>query len=699
MNSSPPQIAELGSRARAHFEQGRLREARTDYEELCRRCPQDPAAWHMLGVVFGSLGDLDNAVHCASRTTQLAPSAPAGYRNLGHFLLQLGRAAEAEASFRKAVSLTPDQAADHANLGVALASQGRHAEAIDCYTRAAALNAADPVVRFNLAAACHAIGRGPDAIRHYEQALQLAPDEPRYLAGLASALRDCDRDEQALGVWLRVAQRVPDDLEALLNIGGIYRKYGRLVEAHQIYERAVRVAPDDTAPSMYLGLTQLDLGNNDKAVQCFEDVLFHDPNNAEAQYNRALSLERSGHMDEALAGYERIPPGDHGLDLLGARACILEKLGDFAAAHALLDSALQSGSAGLRSLDAYARLCRHFGECDQAIERIEARLRAPDLDDTEQRHLHFRIGELYDRQKRYDEAFRHFEAGNRLKGYRYNGAEDARYVDRLIETFSQQVFADLPRIDPVGDVTPIFIVGMPRSGTTLVEQILASHPQIHAGDELPFITRIVNAARVRNGQTRGYPDYLPWLTEADCAEMAWAYLDELRTLAPGAAYVTDKMPHNFPYLGLMRRLFPNAPIIHCLRDPVDVCLSCYFQDFASSHNYAYDLTHLGQHYRQYQRTVAHFRDVLQVSMYENRYEALTDDPETGSRALVAYCGLPWNDACLRFYKSGNKSKTASYDQVRQPIYKRSAQRWRNYERHLGPLFVALEIAPASVRSD
>lgn len=698
MNPLTPQIAELVSRARVHFEQGRLREAREGYEELCRRCPEDPAAWHMLGVVFGSLGDADSAVRCASRTTQLAPSVPAGYRNLGHFLLQLGRAAEAEASFRKAVSLAPGQAADHANLGVALATLGRHAEAIDCYTRAAALNAADPVVRFNMAAAWHALGRWSEAIRHYEQALQLAPHEPRYLAGLASALRDSGRDEQALGVWLRLVQSVPDDVDALLNIGSIYRKYGRLAEAHQIYERAVQLAPTDTSPSMYLGLTQLDLGNNDKAVQCFEDVLARDPHNAEAQYNLALSLERSGRMNEALATYEHVPPGDHGLDLLGARACILEKLGDFEAAHALLDSALQSGAVGLRSLDAYARLCRHFGECDQAIERIEARLRAPDVDDTEQRHLHFRIGELYDRQKRYDEAFRHFEAGNRLKGYRYNGAEDARYVDRLIDTFSPQVFANLPQIDPAGDVTPIFIVGMPRSGTTLAEQILASHSQVHAGDELPFITRIVNAPRVCNGQARGYPDYLPWLTESDCAEMAQAYLDELRALAPGAVYVTDKMPHNFPYLGLMRRLFPRAPVIHCLRDPVDVCLSCYFQDFASSHNYAYDLTHLGQHYRQYQRTMAHFRDVLKVTMYENRYEALTEDPEAGSRALVEYCGLQWEDACLRFYESGNKSKTASYDQVRQPIYRRSAQRWRNYEGHLDALFTALEITPAAAGS-
>jgi tetratricopeptide (TPR) repeat protein len=359
---------------------------------------------------------------------------------------------------------------------------------------------------------------------------------------------------------------------------------------------------------------------------------------------------------------------------------------------------IESGTAGLRALNAYARLCRRFGECDRAIDLIEARLQSGVDDENEQRNLHFWVGELHDRQKYYDEAFRHFEAGNRLKHYKYNVADDERYVDTLITIVSSEVYACLPSATPAADVTPIFIVGMPRSGTTLVEQILASHPDVHAGDELPFIARVANIARTCAGRALGYPDYLPYLTQADCEAMAKAYLNELRALAPGARFVTDKMPHNFPFLGLMHRLFPNAPIIHCLRDPVDVCLSCYFQNFASYHNYAYDLTHLGQHYRQYQRTLAHFRDVLRVPMFETQYESLVDDPEARSRALVEYCGLPWDERCLRFYESDRKSKTASYDQIRQPIYKHSSQRWRNYEKYLTPLFDALAITPLSTES-
>jgi len=689
MELSPPQIAELGSRALAHFQQSRLNEALADYERLCRLCPRDANAWHMLGVVYGTLGDPENAARCARQTTLLAPSVVAGYRNLGHFLLQLGRAAEAEASFRKAVSLSEGDAMDYGNLGAALASLNHHDDAIACYEKAIALNPADPVVHFNLGAACHALARWHEAAQHYERASQLAPGESRYLIGLATALRASGQDEQALAAWLRVLQLVPNDLEALRNIGAIYSEHGQLAAAVKIFTQATKAAPGEIGPLMDLGLTHLDLGNTDKALDIFCDILAREPQNAEAQYNRALALERSGLVEDALGAYEQILPGDHGLDLVGARACILEKLGDFEVAHELLQPVIASGMAGLRSLDAYARLSRHFGECDQAIERIEARLKSDEVDENEQRHLHFRIGELYDRQKRYDQAFQHFEAGNRLKRYRYNAADDERYVDRLIEVQSQELFASMPSASPASDVTPIFIIGMPRSGTTLVEQILASHPEVHAGDELPFIARLATTARTSAGQALGYPDYLPYLSQTECESMARAYLDELRTLAPGAAFVTDKMPHNFPFLGLMHRLFPNAPIIHCLRDPADVCLFCYFQDFASYHNYAYDLTYLGLHYRQYQRTMTHFRDTLAVPMFEAQYESLVDDPETRSRALVKHCGLPWDDRCLRFYESGRKSKTASYDQVRQPIYKRSSQRWRNYEKHLQPLFDVL----------
>lgn len=548
-------------------------------------------------------------------------------------------------------------------------------------------------MHFNLGTACQALGQWEAAVRHYADASRLAPAEARYLGALAAALQASGRGEHAIAAWMQVLQLVPDDLQALRNIGAIYYQYSRFPEAVASYRRAVQAAPMDAAPLLDLGYTLMEVDSLDEALDCFSAVLRMDVRNAMALYYRAYVHERMGLLDQALAGYAEVPPEGHDLDLVGARAGVLEKQGDFAAAHALLAPEIASGRAGLRAFDAAAKLCRHFGDCNEVLEHMEARLRSGKVGESEQRHLHFRAGELYDRQRRYDQAFAHFEAGNRLKHYRYSADEDARYIDRLIEVQSPELYARLPTVAPAPDITPIFIVGMPRSGTTLVEQIVASHPDVVAGDELIFLSRIASRARGHAGGSYGYPDYLPNLTQRDCEEMAREYLDELRGIAPGAAFVTDKMPHNFQYLGLLSRLFPNAPIIHCRRDAADVCLSCYFQDFASYHNYAYDLTHLGQHYRQYERAMDHYRNILEIPMLENWYESLVDATEEMSRVLVEFCGLTWDERCLRFYETGQKTKTASYDQVRQPIYKRSTQRWKHYEKFLQPLFDALAAAP------
>jgi len=682
-------IAALGALAREQFQEGRLKESLQNYDQLCRLCPREPEAWHMLGVVYAALGESEKAVQCARKTVELAPKVISGYRNLGHFLMQLGRADEAEGYFREAVSLSGGAPADRGNLGAALARLNRHEEAIACFEAALTQVPDDAELHFNLGATWHALGRWPAAVDQYERASRLVPEEPRYVRAFAVALQANGEDTRALEAWSSYLQRYPGDADALCAVGAIYFRHGQFTAAANFYTQAVEAAPDLLQPRMDLGLTQFELGNADRALECFERMLVLDPTHPQARFKRAVALELCGQLERALAEYEKIGAGDHGLDIVGARAGILEKRGDFKSARDLLEPALSNGTLGVRSLDVYARLCRHFGNCDRAIELIEARLSSPDIDEDGQRHLHFRIGELYDRLERYDEAFAHFDAGNRLKNSRYSAEQDIQYVDHLIEVLSAEVFAAIPSAEPDVAPTPIFIVGMPRSGTTLVEQIVASHPDVHAGDELPFITRIANTTRKCAGQTLGYPDYLPHLSRNDCQEMAHRYLDELRRLAPAARFVTDKMPHNFAFLGLIHRLFPNAPIIHCVRDPVDVCLSCYFHDFAGLHNYAYNLADLGQHFLQYRRMLAHFRDVLAVPMFDMQYECLVDDPEAGSRALIEYCGLPWDARCLRFYESERKSNTASYDQIRQPIYKRSSHRWCNYQGHLEPLLHAL----------
>ncbi len=245
---------------------------------------------------------------------------------------------------------------------------------------------------------------------------------------------------------------------------------------------------------------------------------------------------------------------------------------------------------------------------------------------------------------------------------------------------------------------PVFIVGMPRSGTTLVEQIISAHPAAYGAGELPDIIGLVRALPgfLRNNR-EPYPECVGELNENAEFALSERYLEKIR-LSPGdPERVTDKMPHNFLHVGLIALLFPNARIIHCTRNPVDTCLSCYFQDFMGRHTYAYNLEDLGYYYGEYRRLMAHWREVLPMQFMDVNYEELTANAEANSRRIIEHVGLPWDERCLEFYKTGRNVATASYDQVRQPIYRKSVERWRNYEQHISPLLSSLEQAGVEIR--
>jgi sulfotransferase family protein len=238
---------------------------------------------------------------------------------------------------------------------------------------------------------------------------------------------------------------------------------------------------------------------------------------------------------------------------------------------------------------------------------------------------------------------------------------------------------------------PLFIVGMPRSGTSLVEQILASHPQVHGGGELDVMFKAATAAMQklsRQGWAE-FPQYFNRLSLGTADELADIYLQPLIALNPAAQRITDKMPLNFLHVGLIALLFPQSRVIHCRRDPMDTCLSCFMTDFAAGNEFSYDLTALGHFHRQQERLMAHWKSVLDLPIFDVNYEQLVSDPQPQTRRLLEFAGLSWNDKCLRFHENDRFVNTASNEQVRRPMYKSSVQRWKNYEKHLIPLQAAL----------
>ena len=360
------------------------------------------------------------------------------------------------------------------------------------------------------------------------------------------------------------------------------------------------------------------------------------------------------------------------------RGVLLEQEGRFAEAIQHYETVRRLKPTHLKSL---ARLIALRPD-DACVKNAEQLLATAAMDDDDRSKLHQGLGKYYDRQRCFDQAFGHFSAAKDVLR-KHSGEFDAQalagFFDALIESFSAGHFASA-RHGGSSNQRPVFIVGMPRSGTTLTEQILASHPSVFGAGELKGIPEIVKALQP------GYPQCVASMDARQLQGLALSYERSLEGVAPAAAIrVTDKLPVNFMHLGLIATLFPNARVIHCRRDPIDTALSCFIELFKLKRDFTTDIRNIGQYYLQYERLMAHWSKVLPLPLHEQRYEALVADPEAGSRELIASCGLPWDDACLNFQGVARAITTPSRWQVRQPIYSTSIGRWRNYERQLEPL--------------
>ncbi|MCP4040650.1 MAG: sulfotransferase, partial [Gammaproteobacteria bacterium] len=332
---------------------------------------------------------------------------------------------------------------------------------------------------------------------------------------------------------------------------------------------------------------------------------------------------------------------------------------------------------------------RFSGRNDAAV--IEKLLEQQGLAEEDLMHLHFALGKIYDDRESYAKAFEHYRLANGLmrKTFSFDLGIYANDIERLIGQYSLDFFRDNAQLGNSADL-PLFILGMPRSGTTLVEQIVSSHPRIHGAGELAFFTNLEQTIAGRITPSTSYPECMADLDEQVAGDIAGEYLMKLRSYSTEARYVTDKMPGNYIQLGLIKLFFPRARIIHCHRNPLDTCLSIYFQHFAKPNSYSYDLRELGKYYSLYEKLMAHWRTLFSGQMLEVEYEELVMNQEKISRRLIDFLGLEWSGRCLSFHENARPVKTASNVQVRQPMYTRSMGRWKNYAEFLGLLMEELD---------
>lgn len=413
-------------------------------------------------------------------------------------------------------------------------------------------------------------------------------------------------------------------------------------------------------------------------------------NNAEFLHFYGLAASNSGayatgieRLKKAIALKSNVAEYHHNL------AAIYRLVGDFELSEQHYLTALELKPDYAEAYFNYSA-ARKFQADDRFVSLVEQQASRSDLSDVDRCFLGFAAGKIFNDIKDYEKAFSFYEMGNRFKKASFEIDQFRKEIDRVISFFTSDMIQRLSAAGSSSKV-PVFIVGMPRTGTTLIEQILSSHPEVHGAGELPDIASIAGTMKQHAIQKTDYPEYIAHLPEQVFSGFADAYLNRLRTFNHSAVRIIDKMPGNYLYLGLIAIMFPKAKIIHSQRHPLDTCLSCYFQRFRRGHDYSFDLTNLGLYCREYERLMQHWNAVLPVTPFELQYSDLVENQETVSRKLIDYIGVDWDDCCLNFHDNSRPVTTASNWQVRRPMNRSGLDRWKNYDSHLGALREALDI--------
>jgi tetratricopeptide (TPR) repeat protein len=582
--------------------------------------------------------------------------------HLGLICLQDGRFDEAEALFREALDCNPNSADAHANLANARLALGRLEDAVAGYERALAFDPDHAEANFGLASAFHALRRHEDAIAYYEKSVAIDPDYAEANYGTATALQALNRHDQAIAFYEKALAVDPDYAEANYGIATALQALSRQDQAIVFYEKALAVDPGHVEANNGLGTALRALDRHDEAIPFYERALAIRPGYGAAHNNLGVTLQEIGRLDEARLAFERA------VGLEPRRPGFYYSLFD--------TKKITAGDRHLAALDALAQ-------------------DAASLPGDDRIQLHFALGKAFANVGEHQRSFDHFLEGNALK--RQQVEHDEAAAMRMFERIRAVFGAELMR-SKVGQGNPsslpIFILGMPRSGSSLIEQILASHPKVLGGGERLDLTDALNSFREAASIALPFPELFIVATGEELRRLGAGYLDRLKTAASGKAdlwqRITDKMPANFRLAGLIHLALPNARIIHTCRDPVDTCLSCFSTPFGADQPFAYDLGELGRYYRAYSSLMAHWRRVLpQGVMLDVQYEDLVADFEPQARRIVAHCGLEWHDGCLAYDKTARPVKTASSAQVRQPIYRSSVGRWRPDANLLNPLLDGL----------
>lgn len=667
--------------AYTHWNARNVQQAEEISLRVLSAAPDHPGALNLLSLISYSRGQLDRAISQLQKACMHPKASPLFFANLGEMLRQNGQQAAAEAPARRAVELEGKLAGPWNNLGIILQELGKLDESRACLERAVAIEPRNAQAHNNLANTYKRLGQLSAAEEHWKRAIALRADYAEPYSNLSILHVDQGEADKGVAAARKAISINPRLADAYVNLSSAEAARSNHQQALKVLDALANFAPNHPAGLVARANALKNLDRVEEALQSARQAVAIAPQSGEAQLRLGQMFQLTGNFDEALAAYDRAAqlPGNARERALIDRAVLYMEHGRNTEAKEAFERVVTEFPYSASGWFNRADLVK-FRADDTDLKRMEAALNLPDRSHTDIMLLNFALGKAWLDIGESANAFKYLNEGNRLKRetIEYIPEQTSRAMVAVAEVFSKQLL-DRPRAGGVSSERPVFIVGMPRSGTTLVEQILASHSEVFGAGELRHLQQVADAVK-------NFPQSVAELSDEQLKVLGEKYLSKTPVRSESSRYVIDKMPANFFHLGLIRLILPGARVIHVRRDPVDTCLSCYSKLFQSEQNFSYRLDELGKFYIDYQKLMEHWRGVLpETHFIEVDYEAVVRDVEFEARRLLAFLDLSWDPACLEFYKTERSVRTASVNQVRQPVYKSSSGRWRQHEVELRSL--------------
>ena len=717
------------SQAVDYHQAGDLDHAEDIYRQVLKDEPENPNALNLLGVLCSQREQFDESIDLLMKAVQTGDRFYSAHYNYAKALHAVNRLEEAEAQYRIAIEIDPNQASAHHNLGASLCELGRHEEAAESFREAVridplheeawhqlamilfhydqhegaiecwrcAIHANDRCLDYhhNLALVLQQCGQLDEAEAGYRKALQLNETSVSTWSNLATVLRELGRTDEAIECCREAIRIDPNYADAYNNLGNIHLTRGEAEEALRWADQAIQINPENTSALATAAGALQAACESDAVIDHLTEAIRINPKDPSLYVRRAEVLLNYGRPDEALADFEQAATLDSGCTRAGiGKAKVHLFVGQTEEAHQVLDPLTKAPHDDPEAVILLAALLQNQRQYEESVSLLEQRLETGNLNNSHRRRISYALGDGFDKLQRFDIAFEWYQQANQANLGTFDIADTERLFERIITTFTPEHLARLPRAQHDCE-QGIFIVGMPRSGTTLIEQIMDSHPAIHGAGETNFFVPVFREL-AELVDMRDFPKNLLNLTQDQTNQLGASCAGRLQELSAKHTRIIEKTPSNFRFLGLLQMLLPGSRVILCSRHPLDTCLSCYFHDFIGWHPYIYDLATLGQYYRLYERMVAHWRSVLDLDILEVKYEDLVADQEAVSRRIIEFAGVEWDDACLRFFENPRRVHSASAQQVREPIYTTSVARYRPYLAHLTPLVESLGLDAAEL---